>query len=332
MNPPGYRHEIPMRLPTYRHSIGLGCALTACVIAFAPAAMATDLVEAKAPAQVQHRYPTAQAATEALVAALRADDRRRLRAVLGSDSDPLINSGDPIADRQGRARFVAAYDKRSKIEPENDAKAILIVGENDWPLPFPLVKDATGWRFDTEAGAEEIVNRRIGRNERAAIQVCLAYVDAQREYALTQGNRDGMHEYAMKLISTPGKRDGLYWPTREGQPLSPLGPLVEEAKEEGYGKSKNAVHEPYHGYLYRMLTAQGPNAPGGAYDYIVRGRMIGGFALIAYPARWGVSGVMTLVVDHDGVVYERNLGKATTAVASRMTRFDPDSSWSKTQP
>jgi hypothetical protein len=321
-----------MRLPTYRHSIGLGCALTACVIAFAQAAMATDLAEAKAPAQVQHRFPTAQAATEALVAALRADDRRRLRAVLGPGSDPLINSGDPIADRQGRERFVAAYDKRSKIEPEEDAKAILIVGENDWPLPFPLVKDAAGWRFDTEAGAEEIVNRRIGRNERAAIQVCLAYVDAQREYALMQGNRDGMHEYAMKLISTPGRRDGLYWPTREGQPLSPLGPLVEEAKEEGYGKSKNAVHKPYHGYLYRMLTAQGQNAPGGAYDYIVGGRMIGGFALIAYPARWGVSGIMTLVVNHDGVVYERNLGKATTAVASRMTRFDPDSSWSKTQP
>jgi hypothetical protein len=321
-----------MRLPAYRRSIGLGCALTACVIAFAPAAIATDVAQAKAPAQVQHRYPTAQAATEALVAALQADDRRLLRTVLGPGSDPLINSGDPIADRQGRARFVAAYDKRSKIEPEGDAKAILIVGENDWPLPFPLVKDAAGWRFDTEAGAEEILNRRIGRNERAAIQVCLAYGDAQREYALTQGNRDGMHEYAMKLVSTPGKRDGLYWPTKEGQPLSPLGPLVEEAKEEGYGKSKNAVHEPYHGYLYRMLTAQGPDAPGGAYDYIVRGRMIGGFALVAYPARWGVSGVMTLIVNHDGVVYERNLGKATTAVASQMTRFDPDSSWSKTQP
>ena len=327
-----YRDENPMRLTVHRRSIALGCALTACVIAFVSPALAADAAGTKAPAQVQHRYPTAQAATEALVAALRADDRRRLSAVLGPGSDPVINSGDPIADRRGRARFVAAYDKRSKIEPDGDARALLIVGENEWPLPFPLVKDAAGWRFDTEAGAEEILNRRIGRNERSAIQVCLAYVDAQREYALTHGNRDGMHEYAMKIVSTPGKRDGLYWPTKEGQPLSPLGPLVEEAKEEGYGKSKNAVHEPYHGYLYRIITAQGLNAPGGAYDYIVGGRMIGGFALVAYPARWGDSGVMTLVVNQDGVVYERNLGKATAAVASRMALFDPDSGWSKSQP
>lgn len=326
------QHVNPMRPAVCSRPLILGYVLSACVVAFAPPVMAADAAAPKAPAQVQHHYPTAQAAAEALVAALRADDRRQLRAILGPGSEPLINSGDPVADHLGRARFVAAYDKRSTIEPDGDARASLVVGENDWPLPFPLVKDAAGWRFDTEAGAEEILNRRIGRNERNAIQVCLAYVDAQREYALTQGNRDRMHEYAMKLVSTPGTRDGLYWATKEGQPLSPLGPLVEEAKEEGYGKSKNAVHEPYHGYLYRILTGQGPNAPGGAYDYVVHGRMIGGFALVAYPARWGVSGVMTLVVNHDGVVYERNLGKATAAIASRMTRFDPDSGWSKTQP
>jgi hypothetical protein len=150
--------------------------------------------------------------------------------------------------------------------------------------------------------------------------------------SLTQGTRDGMHEYAMKLVSTPGKKDGLYWPTKEGQPLSPLGPLAAKAKEEGYGKSKNAAHEPYHGYFYRILTSQGRDAPSGAYNYVANGRMIGGFALVAYPARWGASGVMTLVVNHEGVVYEKNLGKATAAIASRMTRFNPDSSWSKTQP
>ena len=182
-----------------------------------------------------------------------------------------------------------------------------------------------------KSGAEEILNRRIGRNELSAIQVCLAYVDAQREYALTQGNRDGVHEYAVNLVSTLGRRDGLYWPTKEGQPLSPLGPLAAKAKEEGYGKSENAAHEPYHGYLYRILTAQGGDAPGGAYDYVVKGKMIGGFALVAYPARWGASGVMTFIVNHDGVVYQRNLGKATAAIASKMARFDPGANWSKAQ-
>jgi Protein of unknown function (DUF2950) len=321
-----------MRLPLCCGSTIVSAVLIACVVTFAPPAIAAKAATAAAHLQVQQHYTTAEAAADALVAALRANDSRRLRAVLGPGSDPLINSGDPVADRQGRARFVAAFDKRSKIEPQGDAKAILSVGENDWPLPFPLLKDAAGWRFDTESGAEEILNRRIGRNERAAIQVCLAYVDAQREYALTQGNRDGLHAYAMKLVSAPGKRDGLYWPTKEGQPLSPLGPLAAKAKEEGYGKSKNAAQEPYHGYLYRILTAQGSDAPGGAYDYIVGGRMIGGFALVAYPARWGASGVMTLIVNHDGVVYEKNLGATTAATASRMTRFDPDSTWSKTQP
>jgi len=321
-----------MRLPLYYGPIIVSAALTACVVTIVAPAIAAEGVAATPHPPIQQHYATAEAASEALVAALRSNDSRRLRAVLGPDSDPLINSGDPIADRLGRARFVAAFDKHYRIESDGDAKATLTVGGNDWPLPFPLLKDPAGWRFDTKSGAEEILNRRIGRNERAAIQVCLAYVDAQREYALTEGNRDGMHEYAMKLVSTAGKRDGLYWPTREGQPLSPLGPLAEKAKEEGYGKSKNAAQEPYHGYLYRILTAQDRDAPGGAYDYIVGGKMIGGFALVAYPARWGASGVMTLIVNHDGVVYEKNLGKATTAIASRITRFDPDSSWTKTQP
>ena len=322
----------PLRLASHCRSMILSAALSAFGASFAAPLIAADEAKAGALAPSQQRFATPQAASEALVAAVRANDPKRIRTVLGPGSDQLINSGDPVADRRGRTRFVAAYDKHSKIEPDGDAKAILIVGENYWPLPFPLVKDANGWRFDTESGAEEILNRRIGRNEQAAIQVCLAYVDAQREYALTQGNRDGMHEYAMKLVSTPGKRDGLYWPTKEGQPLSPLGPLAAKESEEGYGTSKNALHEPYHGYLYRILTGQSRDAPGGAYDYVARGRMIGGFALVAYPARWGVSGVMTFIVNHDGVVYEMNLGKATAAIASRMTRFDPDSSWSKAQP
>jgi hypothetical protein len=301
------------------------------VTAAASPAIAAEAAPGQQP-QVQQRFATPGAAIEALVAAIRANSAGLIRAVLGPGSDRLISSGDPVADRQGHAHFVAAFDKHSRIELDGDAKATLIVGENDWPLPFPLVKHGDGWRFDAESGAEEILNRRIGRNELSAIQVCLAYVDAQREYALTQGNHDGMHEYAMRLVSTPDKKDGLYWPTKEGQPLSPLGPLAEKAKEEGYGKSANGVHAPYHGYLYRILTGQGDDASGGAYDYVAKGKLIGGFALVAYPARWGASGVMTLIVNHDGVVYEKNLGKETAAIASKMTRFDPDSSWSKAQP
>ncbi len=309
-----------------------GVVLASLSAVFAPLALAADTPAAKVPARLQQHFTTPQAATAALVAAVRDDDRARILAVLGPGSDKLISSGDPVADRQGRARFVAAFDKNSRIELDGDAKATLVIGENDWPLPFPIVKRADGWRFDVRAGAEEILNRRIGRNELAAIQVCLAYVDAQREYAMTQGNRDGMHEYAKKLVSTSGKKDGLYWPTKEGQPLSPLGPLAAKAKEEGYGKSKNASHEPYHGYFYKILTGQGRDAPNGAYDYVADGKMIGGFALVAYPARWGTSGVMTLVVNHEGVVYQKNLGKATSSIASKMTRFNPDSSWTKTQP
>ncbi len=317
--------------PLRRWLVILPSALCTLVYAVAPPAIAADTAAKQQP-RVQQRFATPEAATEALVAAIRAENPGRIHAVLGPGSERLISSGDPVADRQGRARFVAAFDKRSRIEMDGDAKATLIVGENDWPLPFPLVKHADGWIFDAKSGAEEILNRRIGRNELSAIQVCLAYVDAQREYALTQGNRDGMHEYALRLVSTPDKKDGLYWPTKEGQPLSPLGPLAEKAKEEGYGKSRNGAQAPYHGYLYRILTSQGRDAPGGAYDYVTKGKMIGGFALVAYPARWGASGVMTLIVSHDGVVYEKNLGKETEAIASKMTRFDPDSSWSRAQP
>jgi hypothetical protein len=321
-----------MNLHVRRWSVLLLTAAGAGIAVSAPPAVAAETPAAQGRIDVQQRFTTPESATAALVAAVRAHDPVRIRAVLGPGSDRVIRSGDPVADREGRARFVAAFEKNSRIEMEGDAKATLVVGPNDWPLPFPLIKHADGWTFDAKSGAEEVLNRRIGRNELAAIQVCLAYVDAQREYASTQGNRDGMHEYAMKLVSSAGKKDGLYWRTKEGWPLSPLGPLAEKAKEEGYGKSRNAAQQPYHGYIYRILTGQGSDAPGGAYDYVVHGRMVGGFALVAYPARWGASGVMTLIVNHDGTVYEKNLGKATEAIASKMTRFNPDSSWSKTQP
>lgn len=293
---------------------------------------AAETVPAKPQRLAQQSFATPEAAGQALLAAMRRDESIGIERVLGPGSSRLIRSGDPVADRQGRARFVAAYGEQAKIEPDGEAKATLLIGEKDWPFPFPLVKHAGRWRFDAESGAEEMLNRRIGRNELSAMQVCLAYVDAQREYAMTGGSHNGVHAYAMKFVSAAGKKDGLYWPTAEGEPLSPLGPLVARAKAEGYGKGKNAASEPYHGYLYRILTAQGANAPGGAYDYAVKGKMIGGFALVAYPARWGASGVMTFIVNHDGVVYEKNLGKETAAIATKIKRFDPDASWSKAQP
>jgi DUF2950 family protein len=275
----------------------------------------------------QRSFPSPEDAAKALAAAMRADDVHTVHAVLGRGSEKLIYSGDKVADNRMRDNFVAAYDKSMKLDRQGDAKATLIVGENDFPFPYPLVKDTAGWHFDAKAGADEIINRRIGANELAAIQVCLAYVDAQREYSLRETTGKGLPEYAQKLVSTPGKHDGLYWDAKEGEPPSPLGPLGEQARREGYGKGKGGGA--YHGYRYRILTGQGKDAPGGVYHYVVKGRMIGGFGLVAWPARWGASGVMTFICNHGGVVYEKNLGPQTAAAAEAMTRFNPDSTWKK---
>jgi hypothetical protein len=281
----------------------------------------------KAKPAAQQAFATPEEAAAALANALRSDDLRQIHSVLGPGSGKVIRSGDPVQDAAGRKRFLAAYETSVKIEPLGDAKVTLLIGSEEFPFPFPLLKTATGWKFDSKAGAEEVLNRRIGRNERAAIQVCLAYVDAQREYATKDRDKDGLLAYAQKFISTPGEHDGLYWETREGEAASPLGPLSTRAKEQGY---TNLGTEPYHGYYYKILTEQGADNPGGAYSYVVRGKMIGGFALVAYPARWGASGVMTLICNHQGVVYEKNLGKDTVAIAERMTRYNPDASWKKT--
>ena len=296
-----------------------------------------SLAHATGPAQrsassrepLQQLYASPVAAAQALADAVRDNDQRKMRATLGSGSDKLIRSGDPVADEQGRARFLDAYKQAVKIEREEDGSVRVFLGSNEWPLPFPLIHTVAGWHFDSRSGAKEILNRRIGRNELSAAQVCLAYVDAQREYVLKDRDNDGLLEYAQELISAPGKRDGLYWQTAQGEPPSPLGPLVAKARSEGYGEAHGDSAQPYYGYLFKILTAQGPNAGGGAYDYIVDGRMIGGFALVAWPARWRASGVMTFVVNHDGVVYSKNLGPQTPAVVARMARFDPDPTWTK---
>jgi len=279
----------------------------------------------KANPEAQRIFATPEQAAAELANAIRSEDLKHIHSVLGAGTGKVIHSGDPVQDAAGRKRFLEAYETSVKIEPSGDARVTLLIGSEEFPFPFPLVKTASGWKFDSKAGAEEVLNRRIGRNERSAIQVCLAYVDAQREYATKDRDKDGLLEYAHKFISTPGEHDGLYWETQEGETASPLGPLSARAKEQGYSPGT----QPYHGYYYKILTAQGADNPGGAYSYIVRGKMIGGFALVAYPARWGASGVMTFICNHQGVVYEKNLGKSTVVIAERMTRYNPDASWKK---
>jgi hypothetical protein len=208
---------------------------------------------------------------------------------------------------------------------------VIHVGTDDWSFPIPLVKVGEGWRFDPRQGREEIVARRIGRNEIYTMQTCLAYVDAQREYYSEDHDGDGLLEYAQHFASTPAKRDGLYWPTKTGEPPSPLGDLVVRARAEGYRRDQSGGPTPFYGYLYRILTAQGPGAEGGEYDYIVRGHMIAGFALVAFPAQYGVSGVMTFIVNHDGVVYQKDLGPGTRAAALAMRKFNPDGTWAKAE-
>lgn len=296
-----------------------------------PPATATPAA-AKPAATPAKRFASAEEATEALVTALRANDAKTLIGILGSEGRTLIASGDAVADRQLREKFLQAYDAGNRLIPYG-TRTVLRVGADDWPFPIPIVADKSGerWYFDPRQGREEIISRRIGRNELYTIQTCLAYVDAQREYYSEDRNADGILEYAQLFASTPGKRDGLFWPTEGNEPLSPLGTLVARARAEGYRRDASGAPTPLHGYLYRILTAQGPDAPDGAYDYITRGHMLFGFALVASPAQYGVSGVMTFLVNHDGVVYQKDLGPGTAGVVKAMKTFSPDRTWSKAE-
>jgi DUF2950 family protein len=266
-------------------------------------------------------------AVDAIVAAFRAADRKALVEILGPKGVPLVWSGDNVADRAAFQRFVTAYDKAHRLEG-GGGKVVLYVGDDDYPFAIPLVPDGPRWFWDTDAGDDEILYRRVGRNELATIQVCLAYVDAQREY-YSRDRGAGILEYAQRLESTKGKRDGLYWVTRPGERQSPLGPLIGEARAAGYTRPEPGKRMPYHGYLYRMLFAQGPAAPGGAYDFVVNGHMIGGFALVAFPATYASSGIMTFMVSHDGIVYQKDLGPKTAQIADAMKTFNPDATWTK---
>jgi Protein of unknown function (DUF2950) len=277
----------------------------------------------------QKTFESLEDAVNALVGAFRAGDRKALVEILGPKGGPVISSGDNTADRAAYQRFVASYDRAHRLEG-GGGKVVLYVGEDDYPVPIPLVPDGPRWYWDTDAGDDEILFRRVGRNELATIQVCLAYVDAQREY-YSRDRGAGMLEYARRLESTRGKRDGLYWETKPGERPSPLGPLVAEARAGGYTRPEPGKRMPYHGYLYRPLFAQGPDAPDGAYDYIVKGHMIGGFALVAYPATYAVSGIMTFIVSHEGTVYQKDLGPRTAQLANAMKTFNPDSTWRKAE-
>jgi hypothetical protein len=270
-------------------------------------------------------------AVKALVDAVKAGDMKALSGIFGPAGKDVLSSGDATQDRAGRERFLKAYETKNALVQDGDAKAVLQIGAEEWPFPIPIVKKGEKWSFDTKKGREELINRRIGKNELNTIQVCLAYVDAQREYASKDRDGDGRFEYAQKIVSTPGTKDGLYWEAKTGEEESPLGDFAARATKEGYKKTSNKPI-PYHGYFFKILKAQGKNAPGGAYDYIHKGKMIGGFGLVAYPAQYGVSGVMTFVVNHEGAVYEKNLGKNTEKLARTIKRFDPDKTWKKVEP
>ena len=287
-----------------------------------PSIMALALLTSAS--QAQQAYPTPEDAVAALAAAVKSGTKTAILKVLGDSAEDVLESGDEVADAETRQRFLSAYDARHSIKAEGNKKAMLILGADDFPFPIPLVNSKSGWEFDTDQGRIEILYRRIGRNELDAIQTCLAFVDAENEYA-DKDRGDGAGVYAQRIVSTPGKKDGLFW--RDDRDPSPLGELAAQASAEGYKVDGQGA--PYHGYYFRILKGQGSDAPGGALNYVVKGKMIGGFALIAYPAEYGNSGVMTFLVNHAGTVYQKDLGNRTEAIARRVTLFDPDQTWKK---
>jgi hypothetical protein len=293
-------------------------------VSFVSLAAATILCALTLPAGAQQVFKSPDEAAAALATAVKSGDKKEMLKVFGPDGEDIISSGDEVSDASYREKFTTAYDAKHAISTEGDKKAVLMLGPKDYPFPVPLVQRKTGWEFDTEAGRQEVLFRRIGHNELDAMQTSLAYVDAQNEYA-DKDRGAGPGVYAQRIVSTPGHKDGLYWPADGDE--SPFGELAAQASGEGY--KVGGGPQPFHGYYFRILTRQGPHAPGGELDYVVNGKMIGGFALVAYPAEYGNSGVMTFIVNHAGTVYQKNLGPNTDELAKRITSFDPDKSWTK---
>ena len=285
-----------------------------------------------AAAAQQKSFASAEEAVKTAVTAARANNEKDLLAIFGVQAKDLLSSGDLVADKQRREGFIKAYDEKNRVMADG-TNMILVIGPNDWPFPIPLVKKGDGWVFDTDKGKEEILNRRIGQNELDVIQVSLAYVDAQREYAMKDRDGSGLRGYAQKFRSDAGKKNGLYWEAKADEEQSPLGPFAARARSEGYGQNKASDKPvPYRGYYYKILTAQGKDAPGGAYSYIVKGKMIGGFALVAYPAEYGNSGVMSFIVNYEAKVFQKDLGKNTANAAAAMKEYNPDKTWSEVKP
>ena len=315
-------HKLNLRVPL--HSLITAAAL----LLLGPTCLAPPgWAQERARKSSRQSFTSPELAIDALVSSIRTGATGGVLKVLGPEAQRIVSSGDPTADQAARERFLAAYDEGHQMTQEGDNRAVLIIGKDDFPFPIPLVREGSAWHFDAQAGEEEILNRRIGKNELHAIEVMRAYVDAQREYAEVDRDGHGV-QYARKLVSSDGKKDGLSWPAAEGEPESPFGPLVAQARAEGYA-ARSGRPEPYHGYLFKILTAQGKDAAGGAMDYVVAGRMIGGFGLVAAPAEYGNSGVMTLIVNHDGIVFQKDLGPETSRIAAEMTVFNPDSGWIK---
>jgi len=276
-------------------------------------------------------FATPDDASNALLTAAKAGDQNALLGILGPDSKEIIFSGDPVEDKNAAAAFVTGYGVMRRWRKMPDGTQILLVGADNFPFPIPLKKNDSGeWFFDTASGKDEILNRRIGRNELAIIEVCGAVADAQGEYFSQLHDGEKTKQFAMKFISDPSKQNGLYWTPADGQPASPLGPLAAFATGEGYS-AKPAGHTAFHGYYFRMLKGQSDKAPGGAKDYMINGKMTGGFAFVAYPAEYGNSGVMTFIVNQDGVLLQKDLGKTTTETATAMAQFDPDPGWTIVQ-
>ena len=288
-------------------------------------ALLVGAIPARAQKVPHAAFPTPEAAFEAFVAASRTGDPERLVPLLGPGSRVLVHSGDPVADREVLASLVRASEERVFFQREGEGRVTACLGFDNWPLPIPLVKTCPSWRFDSRAGAEEVLRRRIGRNELSTLETLRAIVVAQRDYYARDLDQDGVVEYAARLVSSPDRKDGLYWPVAAGQEASPLGPEIARAWQEGY-RTRGA---PYHGYYYRLLTAQGPEARGGAYDYLRNGHMVGGFAVLAWPAAYGSSGVTTFLVNTNGILWEKDLGPRTDALARAMKAYNPDRTWTR---
>jgi hypothetical protein len=315
----------------FNQKIKKGCMghYTLAIVVAVSITVVTLILPISAQERKQRGFGSPEDAMKALAEAAQAGDTKGMMAILGPEGEDIISSGDEVADKNTLEQFVKAYQEKVDFVKEKEDRVSIIIGNDNWPFPIPIVKKGAGWVFDTKAGREEVLNRRVGRNELNAVQVCLAYVEAQREYASTDQERDGIIQYAQKVWSDSYRHNGLYWETAEGELPSPIGPFVAHATSKGYTKGDKPI--PYHGYYFKILTGQGPNAPGGAYKYVINGHMVAGFALMAWPAEYGVSGVMTFIVNQNGTVYQKDLGLKTGELAKVMTLYNPDRTWRRAQ-